>query len=87
MNVKAPSFILMTAGLKTHANKTILHKGKKKSIKSCYINKMLKILMLWSSSCLSIKQQIMSKRSQKKNKQHASVKFIPNAFAVPSKES
>lgn len=66
VNVKAPSFILMTAGLKTHANKTILHKGKKKSIKSCYINKMLKILMLWSSSCLSIKQQIMSKRSQKK---------------------
>lgn len=29
VNVKAPSFILMTAGLKTHANKTILHKGKK----------------------------------------------------------
>lgn len=55
MNVKAPSFILMTAGLKTLANRTILYKEKKNQ--SHLINKTLKIMMLWSSPCLNIKEE------------------------------
>lgn len=56
MNVKAPSFILMTAGLKTLANRTILYKEKKIN-QSHLINKTLKIMMLWSSPCLNIKEE------------------------------